>query len=335
MRWLFLPLVAAKPWNGNTVMSEPLGGSEAAVAYLAQAIQRRGHQVVVHTHGIPGKDVAGVEYRAATQDAYAASLGENWDAVVSSRWPDVLQWPWKTDKRAIWLHDLPQPNMDIGFKAHLVVMISEFQLGAYNLEFRDGSKSRAVIIGDGVEQSLVNNIAKQERNENILLWVSNPDRGLALAAHIFNKHIHPRWPELEFHIYGRHQVYGWDKSQEEPFMPRRNEMDNIFLHDSLARPSLFKAISRAWAIFYPTFWPETFCMATLEAQALGTPVIASPFAALNETVKGGVLSYDFLNAISQLRNPQRWKKLSLAGVQFAQECTWDKRAEQWEVEVLK
>jgi glycosyltransferase involved in cell wall biosynthesis len=70
-------------------------------------------------------------------------------------------------------------------------------------------------------------------------------------------------------------------------------------------------------------------MAALEAQSVGTPVIASPYGGLLETVKGGILSYDFLNAVSQLRNKRRWEKLSVAGIEFARENTWSRVADKW------
>jgi glycosyltransferase involved in cell wall biosynthesis len=70
-------------------------------------------------------------------------------------------------------------------------------------------------------------------------------------------------------------------------------------------------------------------MIGLEAQAAGAPVICPPLAALPETIKGGILTHDFLNAISQLRNKKRWDKLSQAGIEWAEQNTWDIRADQW------
>ena len=71
-------------------------------------------------------------------------------------------------------------------------------------------------------------------------------------------------------------------------------------------------------------------MAALESQAAGTPVITCPVAALEETVKGGVVSNDVVNAVSQLRNTARWSKLSKAGKAYAIEHSWAKVALRWE-----
>jgi glycosyltransferase involved in cell wall biosynthesis len=75
-------------------------------------------------------------------------------------------------------------------------------------------------------------------------------------------------------------------------------------------------------------------MVALEAQACGTPVIASPVAALNETVKGGILTNDFANAVSQLQNKSRWAKLSKSGKEFAAEHSWPQVAMRWEQNVF-
>jgi glycosyltransferase involved in cell wall biosynthesis len=107
-----------------------------------------------------------------------------------------------------------------------------------------------------------------------------------------------------------------------------------FIHEPLNKAGLAKALREAWAWFYPTYWGETYCIAALEAQAAGTPCITVPLGALDETVKGGILSYDFVNSISQLRNKNRWNKLSAAGKEFAADKDWDDRADQW-IEMIK
>jgi protein O-GlcNAc transferase len=322
-RWLFVPVAAGKPWNGNTVISEPLGGSEAAVAYLAQAMQRKGEEVHVVTHGppLPEGDFAGVIYHHNQTEMEKLVNEEKWDIVVSSRWPDVLSWPWKCSGKILWLHDLPHDQVNL--YCNFLVFISQYQLDAYK------PNAPYHIIGDGVDWDLVKSIGNaQQRDPNKLMWVSNPDRGLPLACHIFQE-IRKRWPELQLHVYGRSSVYGWTDDIEAPYLPRKEEMAGVIMHAPLSRPALLRELSTAWAVFYPTFWPETYCMATLEAQAMGTPVICSPLGALNETVKGGILTNDFLNAISQLRNQRRWEKLSYAGIEWAETQSWANQAQKW------
>jgi glycosyltransferase involved in cell wall biosynthesis len=240
----------------------------------------------------------------------------------------MLDANWITHTQFLMSHDVPVPPPE-DLKCNKLVCLSDWHLSSWNLV----DNSIAEIIGNGVDLRLFDG-AELTRNENVLLWTSNPDRGLPLAAKIFSEHILPRWPELELHVYGRSSVYGWPAEMEGPYIPRVEHLDNVFIHEPLNKAGLAKALREAWAWFYPTYWGETYCIAALEAQAAGTPCITVPLGALDETVKGGILSYDFVNSISQLRNKNRWNKLSAAGKEFAADKDWDDRADQW-IEMIK
>ena len=320
MRIVFTPLIMGKPWCGATVYEAPLGGSESAVVYLAREFARKGHEVAVFTHGQPGT-YENVKYRPVGE-LYAGGVPEC-DVHISSRWVDIV--PNSRGKlKILWLHDLP-PAPEYNLPGDAVVFLSEFQARAWG--FAPGA--RVKIIGDGVDLSLFS--GEEKRDPNRLVWISNPDRGLYIACKIFKEEISPRWPDLHLDVYGRYAVYGWGQMEESWYLPPRPWLgERIILKDPLPRLALARELMRSWAVWYPTYWLETFCMATLEAQAAGTPVISSPIGALTETVKGGILTRDFPNAVSQLRNKSRWNKLSSAGKAFAQEYSWAKIAEQWE-----
>ena len=53
---------------------------------------------------------------------------------------------------------------------------------------------------------------------------------------------------------------------------------------SLAKPEFYHQLAEAALLLYPCCFPEISCIAALEAQALGTPVITSRDFALTETV---------------------------------------------------
>jgi len=252
------------------------------------------------------------------------------DIHISSRWIEVLGLI-PCQHRVLWLHDMPQQLNISRLPCESVVCISKFQRHAWG--FREADPS-VHVIGDGADLTLFS--GREKRRDNRLLWISNPDRGLYIACKIFREQLLPRWPDLEFHVYGRYSVYGWPEESERWHLPPPSWLgDNIFLHEPLPSLGLARELMRAWALFYPTFWPEVFCMAALEAQAAGTPVVTSPVAALPETIVGGILTEDFPNAISQLRNKNRWQKLSVAGQEHAALYDWARLAQRWEQEVLE
>lgn len=321
MRILITPLIAGKPFNGATIYEEGLGGSEACVVYLARELGRRGHGVVVYTHGQPGT-FENVMYR----DVQELNQGiPTSDIHISSRWIDILRHP-SPAKKILWLHDLPNQTFT-ELPADAVVAISQFQAGPWGLNMDDPAVH---IIGDGVD--ITNFKGREVRDRNRLIWASNPDRGLYVASEILVKELIPRWPDLQLHVYGRAAVYGWAPSAEMYYLPPKKYIDAgyVVLHEPLPRLSLARELMKSWAMFYPTTWPETFCMAALESQAAGTPVIAPPYGALTETVKGGILTDDYINAVSQLRNVNRWNKLSEAGKVQAEDHSWSKIAMRWE-----
>lgn len=321
MNWLFVPVPSGKPWTGSTPHIEPLGGSEAAVAFTAQALAKLGEQVWVATHGTDKVAVYyGVTYIPTQSIPEWAK--NHWDVIVISRWVDMTNQPWNTDALFFWSHDMPNQGF-VNIRGHRIVFLSNFHRSAWAV-----GPDVGVLIGDGVEMTMFDNLGELERNPNKVVWAANPDRGLPIACKIFQD-IRKRWPDLELHVYGRSSVYGWTPEVEAPYLPLPKYSENVIMHDPLPRYALAKELKTAWAYFYPTWWPETFCMATLEAQAAGTPVVCSPLAALNETVKGGILSYDYLNAFSQLRNKRRWEKLSNTGIEWARQNTWKIRAQEW------
>lgn len=327
MKIVITPTIAGKPWNGATLYEQSLGGSESAVAYLARELARRSHEVVVFTHGQAG-NFEGVNYRHINEVSLSGVPA--CDVHISSRWIDIL-YSSTAPFKALWFHDMPYP-VPSSLPVNLAVFLSEAHAGAWGADL---ASPAVEIIGDGVDLTLFSGM--ELRDETKLVWISNPDRGLYLACKIFREQVLPRWPDFKLFVYGRAAVYGWPETQERMFLPPPEWVKDgsIVLKEPLPKLALARELMRSWALFYPTYWPETFCMAALEAQAAGTPVITSDVGALKETVKGGIVTNDFVNAVSQLRNVGRWRRLSEAGKTHAAEFSWAAIAAQWEHAIMK
>lgn len=291
------------------------------MAYLARELARRGHEVSVYTHGQPGT----YEHVQYLPVGLVSGGLPPCDVHISSRWPEAFGVTPAGALKVLWLHDMPSMLKTQLPPRDLTVCLTKFHRNAWTF-----TEDEAVVIGDGVDLTLFS--GSEKRDTNRLIWISNPDRGLHIAARILMDHLLPRWPELYLYVFGRYATYGWDASSEGPYLPAQDAMDSgrVVLMEPLPRLSLARELMRSWAMFYPTYWPETFCMAALEAQAAGTPVITWPLGALEEVVQGGVVTRDMVNAVSQLRNASRWRKLSEAGRTFAREFSWGAIAAQWE-----
>ena len=61
------------------------------------------------------------------------------------------------------------------------------------------------------------------------------------------------------------------------------------LHERVNQMELAREFMRAGVWAYPTWFSETSCITAMEAQTAGLCVVTSAIAALNETVKSGLL----------------------------------------------
>jgi hypothetical protein len=124
------------------------------------------------------------------------------------------------------------------------------------------------------------------KDPNKVMYISRPERGLeTLLAEI--------WPRL---LAARPQLQLYLAGYLAPEMPGHEHIPALIasaprltLLGSLAKPELYRHLAESALLLYPCSYPEISCIAALEAQALGTPIITSRDFALPETV--GVPDY--------------------------------------------
>src|SRR5262249_41752685 len=122
------------------------------------------------------------------------------------------------------------------------------------------------------------------------------------------------------------------------------EQPGVTCHGSIAQPQLMEHLSRTGLFLYPNTFPETSCMAAIEAQACGAVVITTARAALTETIVNGETGiclrgepddpsyqHEFITTVTQLlKNPERLNELSLAARERAfQTYRWSTIASEW------
>lgn len=183
----------------------------------------------------------------------------------------------------------------------------------------------------------------EKRIRHRLIYLSRPDRGLGVLLELF-PHIRQRVPDAELHIYS-YQLPG-DKLDD--LMFQKTQQAGVYLHGSLPKSGLAAEMALARLMVYPSTWPETSCIAAIEAQASGTPVVASTPAALSETVHDGVsgclipgdprtaeFGRRFIETVVALMNDDGvWQKLSL-GARNRSELLydWNSIAKDWTAEL--
>lgn len=129
---------------------------------------------------------------------------------------------------------------------------------------------------------------EKPRDKIRLIYTSMPDRGLAIlleAWRIINR------KDIELVVYSSNIIYGKGYSDS-----RRGQYDQLF-NTCKTTPGIVykgfgmnqavrKALQTAHILAYPSIYPETSCLAAIEAGAAGCKIVTTDFGALPETCGG-------------------------------------------------
>lgn len=371
MRIAFLTRIKRR-FNGETVRTEPLGGTQSAMIYLARELAARGHEVQIFCHCDQAAGIVdGVQYRnipelarfarqnpldvfVAVADELALKLG------IPAR---MTLWWSHNDYAYLW-DDMPDLRAEtaqiLATRADRLIAVSAWHAAKLSELFQ--LPSEHLWVGrNGVNWPY---FAPESDDKPApafpprLLYTSVPDRGLGRLLELFPR-IRQQVPEVELHLYSSFTVWGkdeaWNQSRAGALYDQARQLEGVFLHDPLPHPELAKVLSQGYLLTYPNhaaepvyttgFWAETSCIAALEAQAAGLPVITSRRGALPETVRDGETgllidgdphseSYGtaFVEAVvSLLRDrPLRDQLSRQARERIQAEYRWDLIAAEWE-----
>ena len=317
-------------YDGRTPRTTGLGGTESAVVYLAEELARRGHAVAIFNRCDQPSTVEGVEY-APWRSLPPRAAHDRPDVVVSVRhWQPIdrarfapLQIFWTGDA-----HD--QPYLD-GIAASgrnsavdLVVLQSQWQ--SDTIQQAHGIAPWRIVrmrygYGPRPDAPAREEAAPRPRR---LAYTSTPFRGLDVLLELFPR-IRARCPDAELKVFSSMRVYGMNAADDRATFDdiyRRANQPGVELVGSVAQPVLARELEQCRLLAYPNHWAETFCIAAIEAQAAGCPVLTSAVGALPETVGDGGLCLHgdprssafqdaFVDAAVQLLgNDTQWQALS-------------------------
>lgn len=332
------------PFNGGTMNERGLGGSESALVYIARSLTAQGIRVRVFCNCDRPGEYDGVRYDSLI-DFHIYRNQCTLPVFVSSRSLRPFKTGVKARARILWIHDaVDVPFLEGEDPSRLpidsIFAISHWQRDEWSRHFGIPIE-RFFTTRNGVDLAMFRPNEKRSRR---LIYVSRPDRGLNVLLELF-PYIQRRVSDAELHVYS-YQLPG-DKFDE--FIYQRAQQPGVYLHGSLPKAALAAEMSAARLMVYPSTWRETSCIAAIEAQASGTPVVASTLAALSETVQDGTSGYlipgdprssefrrRFVDAVVTLMNDDGvWQELS-RGARCRSELlyNWNAIAKEW-IEYLK
>lgn len=344
----------------STPGREPLGGSESSVCYLARQMAKDGHDVTLMARLPEGtaERVMGVRHKpvSAIGDTHFFAA-EKFDAVITSNAAIACPRLKELNPKALnifWCHMLPdQPamreaaNPEVRPSIDCFVYLSPWQKAEMDKAF--GPVRRDAVIGNGLTPAFESMFASpaelRAAKQNRAAYTSTPFRGLGLLLDTAVR----LGPKTEFDIYSSMRVYQAQKDEHAALYQRAGTIPHVHYHDAVGQDALAANLRADAFLAYPCIFPETYCIAALEAMAAGMKIVTTRLGALETTTAGyaDLLSIDptagqekFVAAYTELLGknigefksaPGLWAERMFAQLRHVnQYCSWAMRAKEWQ-----
>ncbi|NER35629.1 MAG: DUF563 domain-containing protein [Oscillatoria sp. SIO1A7] len=326
----------------------PLGGSQSAMCYLAEALAGLGHEVFLFNNtSAPGLS-RGVQ--CFSFHLVSARLLQSLDALivlnVAGEGIELRKRLGKQTRLVLWTQQVPTLEVMEGLQDRAtqeaydrIVFVSEWQRHLY-LEHFGLEPSRTAVLRNAIAPAFAGLFADRDRilpeksKPPVLAYTSTPFRGLDLLVDIFPK-IRAAVPGTRLKVFSSKKVYQLDRDSDESFYgalyDKCRQTEGVEYIGSLPQPELARELRSVTALAYANTFKETSCIAVVEAMASGCLVVTSDLAALPETSAGfaRLVSVADVHSFSDVRDwqfsqNQDWQaygdRFVQATVQLLREC---------------
>ena len=323
-------------FNGRSYREQPLGGAETAFVLLAESFVKNGNKVIALTKKLTSEDYNGVHWK------HLDTKIDQCDLYIINRAPILLDNAPNAKKTILWIHN-PANYLNkfrnfrrLIFKDLKVVCSGEYHFNS----LPKWIKSRSVIIPLGLSEDvfLFKNTSKIAPDP-VVIFTSNPERGLLWLVNIWINHIKVAVPNAKLHIFAGYQTYGGrNKVKIENILNTIRDLKDpsIKLFEPVTKDKLFNKLLASRAMLYKGDLGETFCLSIAEAQALGIPCVVKPIGCLGERVQHkvtGIVAHSdedfYKGAISILKDDEVWIKYRDNSVKLQRDYKWEKIANKY------
>ena len=201
-------------------------------------------------------------------------------------------------KHILWLHDLPNDPESQHLKDAVqrkrfdkIVAVSDWQMQLYNLVL-GLPYSECVVIKNGITPI---DIEKKEFDGTVrIIYHTTPHRGLELLVPVFDK-LTEKYDNITLDVFSSFSIYGWSQ-RDEPYkelFERCKRHPKINYHGAVSNEQIREELKRSHIFAYPSIWPETSCLAAIEAMSAMNLIVCPNYAALPETTAGFANMYQW------------------------------------------
>jgi len=199
----------------------------------------------------------------------------------------------KEDKhRVLYLHDLahdPEAKRAVDREGgwarfHRLVFVSHWQRNQFLNIYPNIPWSRTAVI----QNSIIPIDLKEKPTDKInLIYHTTPHRGLKILLPVFSK-LREKHPNIHLDVYSSFAIYGWGERDEtdadsKAAIDLAKSTEGVTYHGFKPNDEVRTALQDAHIFAYPSIWPETSCIALIEAMSAGCICVHPDFAALPET----------------------------------------------------
>lgn len=289
------------PFNGETIETQSLGGSESSAYYLSAELAKKGHKVTLFTNHPDEGIWNDVQYRYAGQVSEQAPLGDRYqvyavatphDVNIVQRQPDAYRTPVAAKVSCLWIHDVPQVQFEDNVKASmlnadLILTVSEWQRQKV-IENWGINKDNVRAIGNGIDLSLFAEDRSEVKEGFNLIYSSRPERGLETLVRPggIMEALLEKLPEAHLNVCNYQNTTEYMQSYYSWLYERCEALPNVTIVGHLTKNKLAALMQSCDLLAYPTTFEETSCITAMEAMASGLPILSSYTGALPETCEG-------------------------------------------------
>lgn len=265
MNILFFDGVAPKPYTSLSLTTQPMGGTEATVIRVADALAKKHEVYVALLKAEVRTRIEGCAHYGPLEKADFTP-----DVVVCLREPGYLKdlrESYPNAKLYLWCHDLAGTHMsNYAYSIHnanaTIVAVSHWHADQIQANFRAGGLDwgRPKYVYNPLDESIER--SKKPYDPFKLAFMSSPHKGLDRTLEVFSE---LRRVDARYVMHVANPGY---------YPDRQVSLEGIVNHGSLVHKDLMEMVSDCVAVLHcNTAFPETFGIVHAEANALGVPFL--------------------------------------------------------------
>ena len=324
------------PFDGVSFEHGPLGGVETAFVSLAEALARRGHEVLVRNHCSRPVRHKGVDW-ARLEDGRP----DRADLYIANRGDKLIPLMPGARRRAFWIHNPASYFMKPRYLIKLWrVRPTIVFLGPYHRATYPWWAPRLpwVIIPYGIAEIFRGVPKPTSIPVPRAIFTSNPMRGLDWLLGLWTNRIRAAVPNAELHVFSGPSTYGGLKATEmQPILDQARATPGVMVHEPVDKATLARELAASRVMLYRGDLGEVFCLALGEAQMVGVPCVVGKLGNVYERIIDGETGYvagddeSFVrSAISLLSDDALWRSQHEAAWAKQRGLSWDVTAASFE-----